>query len=122
MLTRAGIAAYLLCLFLLPWAWFPPFPWLHVHAQWSDGALAIAVVVWAVDRWRSKDYPRLRGVHAAIGVYLFLSALSLARAPAAPGAWKLLGLASLAVLALLTADYATRPGMMTAADRESTEL
>ena len=32
-LDRAVLVLYLTSLALLPWAWFPPFPWLHEHAQ-----------------------------------------------------------------------------------------
>ena len=39
---RILLALYLAALALLPWSWFPPFPWLHEHAQWrnAEGAPA----------------------------------------------------------------------------------
>jgi hypothetical protein len=107
------VALYLLSLVLVPWTWFPPFPWLHVHAQWSDAILAAAVVVWTLDRWRSRDLPRLGMVHAAMGLYVATAATSLALTdpPPVAGAPKVLGMASLAALAIVTADLASRPGV-----------
>jgi hypothetical protein len=112
-LTRAAVGLYLLSLALLPWSWFPPFPWLHIHAQWSDAVLAAAVAVWALDRWRSREWPKLRPVHCAMVLYVAGAALSFALAEprSAAGAPKLLGMAGLVASAIVTTDLASRPAI-----------
>ena len=47
-----------------------------------------------------------------MALYLVAAGFSLARAPSAAGAWKLVGMASLVGLAVVTADLAPRPGAM----------
>src|SRR5438046_164807 len=54
---------YLLTLILLPWSWFPPFPWLHEHAQWSDAVFAVTTAFWLIERWQHRPWPRLRSFH-----------------------------------------------------------
>lgn len=118
-LERALRGSYLAALFLLPWTWFPPFPWLHAHAQWSDALVALTAGLWVLECWREGRRPRLGLAHAGMAVYLGAAALSVALVT--PGqvapALKLLGMAELAVLAVLTADLAPRPGMMRAIGR-----
>jgi hypothetical protein len=118
-LERAVRGSYLAALFLLPWMWFPPFPWLHEHAQWSDALIALAAALWVLQCWREGHRPRLGLAHAGMAVYLGAAALSVALVT--PGqvapALKLVGMAELAVLAVLTADLAPRPGMMPAIGR-----
>ena len=41
-MSRVVWSLYLTALALLPWSWFPPFPWLHERAQWSDVVFAAA--------------------------------------------------------------------------------
>ncbi len=113
MLRAAGLF-YLASLALLPWSTWPRFPWLHAHAQWSDAVFAVAAFVWAADRLRARTTtaaPRL--VHVGLAVYLGAAALSLALAEprAESGSAKLLGLAMLVTLTLVTGDLARRPGM-----------
>jgi hypothetical protein len=111
-MSRVVWSLYLASLALLPWSWFPPFPWLHERAQWSDVVFAAASLVWAVDRWRSGEWPRLRPVHAAIALYVTWALVSHLAAGLEPvsGRWKLLGLAELAMLMVVTSDMAGRPG------------
>lgn len=101
---------YLLTLALLPWTWFPPFPWLHEHAQWSDAVFAVAAVAWAVERWQRREWPRFRPADAGLALYLFLATTSLLFASPHPraGALKLLGVAELCALALISSDLASR--------------
>jgi len=111
-MSRVVWSLYLASLALLPWSWFPPFPWLHERAQWSDVVFAAASLAWAVDRWRSGEWPRLRPVHAAIALYVTWALVSHLAAGLEPvsGRWKLLGLAELAMLMVVTSDMAGRPG------------
>jgi hypothetical protein len=109
--TRAALTLYFFSLVLIPWTWFPPFPWLHEHAQWSDAIFAAAAVAWLFDRRQLRTWPRLRPAHAALALYLFLAFLSLLFATPDPrvGASKLLGVAELCTLAFITSDLASRP-------------
>ncbi|HEY3136746.1 MAG TPA: O-antigen ligase family protein [Blastocatellia bacterium] len=111
--TRAVVVLYLTSLVLLPWAWFPPFPWLHEHAQWGDAVFAAAAVMWAIERWRFRLWPRLQAAHAGIALYFLCAALSLLFATPNPraGIPKLLGVAELCILAFITSDLAVRPGV-----------
>lgn len=105
------VALYLVTLALLPWAWFPPFPWLHEHAQWSDAVFAITATLWGVELWVNKRLPRLDASHAAMALYVISAALSLllATLDKRAGAIKLLGIIELVVLALMTSDIVARP-------------
>jgi hypothetical protein len=114
MMSHAVLWLYLTTLALLPWAWFPPFPWLHEHAQWSDAVFAATLVAWATERWRSGRWPRLGLAHVWLAVYFGAALCSylLSREASPDGAWKLLGIAELCGLAVVTADLAARPGML----------
>lgn len=98
---------------LLPWTWFPPFPWLHEHAQWSDALFAATAIAWVIERWQVGTWPRIRPVHLALGFYSVLAALSLlfASPDTLAGAPKLLGIAELCTLAFITSDLASQPGV-----------
>src|SRR5215207_1610372 len=74
---RILLALYLAALALLPWSWFPPFPWLHEHAQWSDPLVAASVAVWVVERRLAGGRFTWRPAHAAMGLYLAAATLSL---------------------------------------------
>lgn len=112
-LSRAVIAFYLLTICLLPWAWFPAFPWLHEHAQWSDVVFAVAAAAWTLERWQLGHWPRLHPAHAALALYLLFAFLSLlfAAPHTRAGASKLLGVAELCVLTFITSDLASRQGV-----------
>ncbi|HWQ32702.1 MAG TPA: O-antigen ligase family protein [Blastocatellia bacterium] len=111
-MSHLVILLCLVSLALLPWCWFPPFPWLHQHAQWSDAVFALTALLWAVERYRSRQPLRLRWIHAALILYLAAAALSLLAAPdRASGALKLLGLAELCTLLVITSDLAARPNV-----------
>jgi hypothetical protein len=106
-------ALYLASLALLPWSWFPPFPFLHEHAQWSDVVFALAALAWVVHCIRFREWPRPQWIHAAMVLYLVWAALSLLVASPVRevGAMKLLGMAELCALSFITAEMAARPGM-----------
>ena len=110
-LSRAVVALYIAAIALLPWTWFPPFPWLHEHAQWGDVVFAAASALWAAERWRRGHLPRPRPAHIAVALYLLFALLSflLTNPHQAAGAWKLLGIAELCALAFMTSDIAARP-------------
>lgn len=112
-LSYLVVSLYLLTLGLLPWAWFPPFPWLHEHAQWSDAVFAATATVWAIERLRVRKWPRLTPTHAAVTIYFLCAILSLlfASPDISASAPKLLGVAELCTLAFITSDLASRPGM-----------
>ena len=112
---RVVFALYLTSLALLPWAWFPPFPWLHEHAQWSDAVFALAAALWSIERWRNKDWPRLGPMYAAMAFYLGAATLSLifSSPDKQAGMMKLLGLVELCALAVITSDLASRNGFRT---------
>src|SRR6266571_5190697 len=110
---RAAGLLYLAALALLPWATRPRFPWLHAHAQWSDAVFAAAALLWGMDRLQRRPLFEPRLVHLGLAVYLGAAALSLLLAAprAETGPAKLLGMAMLVALTLVTADLAQRPGM-----------
>jgi hypothetical protein len=104
-------ALYLAAVALVPWAWWPPFPWLHPRAQWSDAVFAAAALAWALQLWRERRRPRAHPAFAAMAAYLAWAALSLlANGVTAPGAAKLLGHALLVAIAVVSADLASRRG------------
>jgi len=113
-LSRLVLGLYLTSLALLPWSWFPPFPWLHEHAQWSDAVFGVTAALWAMERWRSGKWPIWRSDHTALALYFLLACLSLlfASPNLRAGAPKLLGVAELCTLALITSDIASRPGAL----------
>ncbi len=108
MLKRVVLTLYLSTLVLLPWSWFPPFPWLHVHAQWSDAVFAVTTVAWVFERVRTRSL-RLNAIHVMAGVYFTTAVLSLLFG--SPDPWsaapKLLGTAELCMLLIVTSDLAS---------------
>jgi hypothetical protein len=110
-LSRLFLTLFGAALALLPWNWFPPFPWLHEHAQWSDAVFAAASIVWLRDRRRDGDWPKRRAFHVAIAAYVAWACASHIAAGLHPraGTFKLLGIAELAALAIIAEDVASRP-------------
>ncbi len=112
-MNRLAAALYLATLALLPWGGLIPFPWLHEHAQWSDVLFAAGALAWAAGLAAARRWPGLRAVHAALGLYLGWAAVSLLvsepRPPSGPA--KLLGLAMLVALMVVTSEMVRRPGM-----------
>jgi hypothetical protein len=105
---RAALVFYLGALALLPWRSFPRFPWHGVNAQWSDPLVAAAALFWVVSKRRDLGRTRLTPAELALGVYLVAAVASFLAAES--GAAKLLGIFELAILALLTADFASDIG------------
>jgi hypothetical protein len=119
LLDRLARILFLATLALLPWGALVRFPWLHEHAQWSDAVFALAAAAWAGDLLVSRRLPRLRRVHAGLALYVGWAGVSLlAAAPrAASGPAKLLGVAMLVTLFVVTSDMMGRPGMPSAVGR-----
>jgi hypothetical protein len=113
MIDRLANYLYLATLALLPWGTIVGFPWLHENAQWSDALFAATAAAWALGVVASRRWPRLRLVHAGLGLYLGWAALSLLAADPRPasGAAKLLGVAMLVALLVVTSEIARRSGM-----------
>jgi hypothetical protein len=116
---RLARVLYLATLALLPWGALVPFPWLHENAQWTDVVFALATLAWAAALLRDGRLPRFRAVHAGLALYLGWALVSLAAAhPRAPsGHAKLLGMAMLVALLVVTSDMVGRPGMASAVGR-----
>lgn len=112
-MERLAAFFYLATLALLPWGTLIPFPWLHENAQWSDALFAATAFLWAVGVVVSRQWPRLRLVHAGLGLYLAWAALSLLAADPRPasGPTKLLGLGMLVALLVVTSELVRRDGM-----------
>jgi hypothetical protein len=110
-LSRLVLFLYLVSLVLLPWTWFPPFPWLHEHAQWSDALFAATAILWVIERLQT-GWPRLQAAHLSLALYFLFASLSLLFASPDPilGLPKLIGVAELCLLTVITADLASRPG------------
>lgn len=108
---RLALALYLAALALLPWQAFPPFPWLADNAVWSDPLVAAAALAWVVDR---RGRPRAFDAavaNLALAAFVAAAAASYLASSGAfgGGAANLVGIFELAVLALLTADFASSP-------------
>ena len=116
---RLARALYLATLALLPWAALVPFPWLHENARWTDVLFLLATIAWATALLREGWLPRVRAVHAGLALYLLWALVSLAAADPRPasGHAKLLGMAMLAALLVVTSDMMGRPGMPKAVGR-----
>ncbi|HSD26955.1 MAG TPA: hypothetical protein VLL75_06595 [Vicinamibacteria bacterium] len=119
MLDRLARLLYLATLALLPWAALVPFPWLHENARWTDVLFALATAAWAAALLREGRLPRFRAVHAGLALYLGWALLSLAAAYPRPAAGhaKLLGVAMLVALFVVTSDMMGRPGMPSGVSR-----
>ncbi len=115
-MSRLTRALYLSTLAFVPWAALVPFPWIHENARWSDVLFALACLGWGLGLALERRLPRLRPVHAGLLLYLGWAAVSLALAAPRPpsGPAKLLGLAMLAALFVVTSDLAARPRMQAA--------
>jgi hypothetical protein len=122
LLDRIAAFLFLATLALLPWGGVVRFPWLHPNAQWSDALFALATLAWAAGLLAARRLPRIRLVHVGFALYLGWAALSLLAAEPRPaaGAAKLLGMAMLVALAVVTSDMIARPGMPRAVARTIT--
>ena len=74
---------------------------------------AATAVAWLLERRKAGQWPRLHPAHVAIAIYLLFAFLSLLFAAPDPraGAPKLLGVAELCALTVITSDLASRRGV-----------
>ena len=112
-MDRVAAVFFLATLALLPWGGLVRFPWLHENAQWSDVVFALTALAWGVSLVLSRRRPALRLVHAGAGLYLAGAVISLLVADPRPasGPAKLVGMAMLVALMVVTSDMASRPGL-----------
>lgn len=118
-LMRASPAfgSYLAALAVLPFRWLSPAGSLQQHADWTDILVAVAAALWLLERLRAGTLLRsLRIWQLPLALYLILAVV--AYAFAAPGrgvsATTVLLMAELAVLSVITADFAAQPQSRTA--------
>ncbi len=113
MLERLAGTLFLATLALLPWGGLLGLPALHEHAQWSDLVFAAAALVWGLGLLAGRGLPRPRLLHVGLALYLGWAALSLFFAVPRPesGKAKLLGMAMLVALLVVSSEMARRPGM-----------
>jgi len=107
--NRAALFLYLAAVALLPWNSFPPFPWLHAAAQWSDPLVAAAALAWVLGERRRLRSLRPSLAEILLALYVAAAVASYALAP--PGWGSSLSdlgvVVELAVLAFLTARLAS---------------
>ena len=107
-----AFACYLLALALLPFRWLSPISSLYEHADWTDALVGVAAVLWLGERVRAGTLRRAaRSWQIPLAVYLLLALASAAQeVPGRGGSPKtVLLMAELAVLAVITADFAADP-------------
>jgi hypothetical protein len=107
-----AFGCYLLALALLPFRWLSPLGDFYENSQWTDVLVAAAGLLWLIERIRDRDLARaFRLWQAPLAIYLALACASAVFAePGFGGSWKtVLLMTELAVLAVITADFAAEP-------------
>jgi O-Antigen ligase len=105
-----AFAVYLAALALLPFRWLSPIGSLYEHADWTDLLIGVATVLWLFEHLQRRDLAHaVRVWHLPLIAYLALGCASAAQAvPYLGGSFKtVLLMAELAVLAGITADFAS---------------
>jgi O-Antigen ligase len=110
-----AFALYLAALAALGFKWLSPLDTFYARAIWSDLLVAAAAGLWLGDLARRRERPTLRIFHLALGLYLAAGVLSLGFAANQElGAKNVLLMAELAVIAILTSEFASDPKRLTA--------
>ena len=107
-----AFGCYLLAVALLPFRWLSPLESFYSNSQWTDVLVGVAALLWLLERVRGRDLARaLRLWQVPLGIYLVLACASMALAEPGLGAtWKtVLLMIELAVLAVITSDFAGEP-------------
>jgi hypothetical protein len=108
-----AFVCYLLALALVPFRWLSPLGSFYWHAQWTDILVGLTALLWLLERALARDITRVyRPWQVPLALYLVLASISAAVAvPGLGGSWKtVLLIAELAVLAVITADFASEAG------------
>jgi hypothetical protein len=107
-LERPAFALYLVALATLGFKWLSPLSSLQETAGWTDVLVALAAIAWLAERSRARSWPRPRLFHLALALWIAAGLLSLAFADATgTGARNVLLMLELAVLAVLTSEFAS---------------
>jgi hypothetical protein len=107
-LERPAFALYLLALATLGFKWLSPLSSFQETAGWTDVLVALSALAWLVERARARSWPRPRLFHLALALWIAAGLLSLAFADAkGTGARNVLLMLELAVLAVLTSEFAS---------------
>jgi hypothetical protein len=104
-----AFGCYLLAVAVLPFRWLSPLEGFYANSQWTDLLVAAAAGLWFLERIRDRDLARaFHPWQVPLGVYLALACTSqLVAPPDFGGSWKtVLLMGELAVLAVITADFA----------------
>ncbi len=104
-----AFGCFLLAVALLPFRWLSPIGSFYENAQWTDVLVALAALLWLIERVRDRDLVRaFRWWQLPLAVYLALACVSaIVAVPGLGGGWKtVLLMTELAVLATITADFA----------------
>ena len=104
---RPALALYLLALATLGFKWLSPLSSFYARAEWSDVLVAAAAAAWAWERVRDRRVPRPRAFHVVLAAYLLIAVISMVAAGG--GAPTVVLIFELAVLALLSSDFASDP-------------
>jgi hypothetical protein len=105
---RPAFALYLLALATLGFKWLSPLSSFQETAGWTDLLVALAALAWLAERARARSFPKPRLFHLALALWIGAALLSLAFADAkGTGARNVLLLFELAVLAILTSEFAS---------------
>ena len=110
-MERPAFALYLLALATLGFKWLSPLSSFQETAGWTDLLVAVAALAWVAERARVRSFPKPRLFHLALALWIAAALLSLALADAkGTGARNVLLLFELAVLAVLTSEFASERG------------
>jgi hypothetical protein len=103
-----ALALYLLALATLGFKWLSPLSSFYENAGWTDVLVVLAAVAWVAERARAGSLPSPRLFHVALALWIAAGLMSLAFADAkGTGARNVLLMLELAVLALLTSEFAS---------------
>ena len=104
-----AFVVYLGAIGLIPFRWLSPIATLYPHADWTDALVGVSAALWLVERLRARSpWEARRAWHAPLAIYLLLSVASAAQEVPGRGAGpeNVVLMAELAVLAVLSADFA----------------